>query len=84
MQGPRGVGQVVEQVIAASPQQSLRYRVIEGSPLSCHQGEITLKQLVSPRDRNWRATAARMFRAVLWRWEATRVDFKSATLEVRR
>ena len=44
MQGPRGVGQVVEQVIATSPLQRLRYRVIEGSPLSCHQGEITLTQ----------------------------------------
>ena len=30
MQGPRGVGQVVEQVIATNPLQHLRYRVIEG------------------------------------------------------
>ena len=45
MQGPRGVGQVVEQVIATSPQQSLRYRVIEGSPLTCHQGEITAEAI---------------------------------------
>ena len=45
MQGPRGVGQVVEQVIATSPQQSLRYRVIDGSPLTCHQGEITLNAI---------------------------------------
>ena len=43
MQGPHGVGQVVEQVIATSLH-SMRYRVIEGSPLTCHQGEITLKQ----------------------------------------
>ena len=45
MRGPRGVGQIVEQVIATSPRKSLRYRVIEGSPLTSHQGEITLKQL---------------------------------------
>jgi uncharacterized protein YndB with AHSA1/START domain len=44
MQGPRGVGPVTEQVIATRPLQRLRYRVIEGSPLSCHQGEITLTQ----------------------------------------
>ena len=53
MQGPRGVGQVVEQVIAASPQQRLRYRVIEGSPLSCHQGEITLKQSGGQTELDW-------------------------------
>lgn len=43
MQGPLGVGQIVEQVIASNPQQSVRYRVIEGSPLASHQGEITLE-----------------------------------------
>ena len=53
MQGPRGVGQVVEQVIAASPQQRLRYRVIEGSPLTCHQGEITLKQSDGHTELHW-------------------------------
>jgi uncharacterized protein YndB with AHSA1/START domain/catechol 2,3-dioxygenase-like lactoylglutathione lyase family enzyme len=53
MQGPRGVGQVVEQVIATSPQQNLRYRVIEGSPLSCHQGEITLKQSGGQTELHW-------------------------------
>ena len=53
MQGPRGVGQVVEQVIAASPQQSLRYRVIDGAPLSCHQGEITLKQFGGQTELHW-------------------------------
>ena len=53
LQGPRGVGQVVEQVIAASPQQSLRYRVIEGSPLTCHQGEITVKQSGGHTQLHW-------------------------------
>ena len=53
MQGPRGVGQVVEQVIATVPQQSLRYRVIEGSPLTCHQGEITLKESGAQTELVW-------------------------------
>ena len=53
MQGPRGVGKVVEQVIATSPLQRLRYRVIEGSPLSCHQGEITLKQTGGHTELVW-------------------------------
>ena len=53
MQGPRGVGKVVEQVIDASPLQRLRYRVIEGSPLSCHQGEITLKQTGGHTELVW-------------------------------
>ncbi len=53
MQGPPGVGQIVEQVIAASPQEGLRYRVIEGSPLTCHQGEITLKQCSTHTELNW-------------------------------
>ncbi len=53
MQGPRGVGQVVEQVIAANPQQKLRYRVIEGSPLTCHQGEITLNRSGGHTELHW-------------------------------
>lgn len=53
MQGPRGVGKVVEQVIATSPLQRLRYRVIAGSPLSCHQGEITLKQAGNQTELAW-------------------------------
>ncbi len=53
MQGPRGVGQVVEQVIATNPQQGLRYRVIEGSPLTCHQGEVTLKRSGTQTELHW-------------------------------
>ncbi len=53
MQGPRGVGKVVEQVIATSPLRRLRYRVIEGSPLTCHQGEITLKQTGDHTELVW-------------------------------
>jgi hypothetical protein len=47
------VGQIVEQVIAVNPQQSLRYRVIEGSPLACHQGEIALKQSGELTELHW-------------------------------
>jgi uncharacterized protein YndB with AHSA1/START domain/catechol 2,3-dioxygenase-like lactoylglutathione lyase family enzyme len=53
MSGPLGAGQVVEQVIATSPQESLRYRVIEGSPLTCHQGEITLKHSDGHTELHW-------------------------------
>jgi uncharacterized protein YndB with AHSA1/START domain/catechol 2,3-dioxygenase-like lactoylglutathione lyase family enzyme len=53
MQGPPGVGRVVEQVIDTDPQHSLRYRVIHGLPLTCHQGEITLKQSGAQTELHW-------------------------------
>jgi uncharacterized protein YndB with AHSA1/START domain/catechol 2,3-dioxygenase-like lactoylglutathione lyase family enzyme len=53
MKGSRGVGQIVEQVITTSPQQSLRYRVIEGAPLTCHQGEITLTESGGQTELHW-------------------------------
>ena len=53
MQGPPGVGHVVEQIIAVSPPKSLRYRVIEGTPLACHQGEITLQQSGEHTELHW-------------------------------
>ena len=53
MHGPPGVGQVVEQVIATNPQHSLRYRVIEGSPLASHQGEIILKECGGRTEVHW-------------------------------
>ena len=53
MRGPLGAGQVVEQVLATGPQESLRYRVIEGSPLTCHQGEITLKHCDGHTELHW-------------------------------
>ena len=43
----------MEQVIATSPRHHLRYRVIEGSPLSNHQGEITLKQTGEQTELVW-------------------------------
>jgi uncharacterized protein YndB with AHSA1/START domain/catechol 2,3-dioxygenase-like lactoylglutathione lyase family enzyme len=53
MRGALGAGQVVEQVLATGPQESLRYRVIEGSPLTCHQGEITLKHCDGHTELHW-------------------------------
>ena len=53
MHGPPGVGKIVEQVIATNPGQSLRYRVTQGSPLTCHQGEVTLKQLGDATKLHW-------------------------------
>ncbi len=53
MQGPPAVGQVIEQVIAVNPRKSLRYRVIEGTPLTSHQGEITLKQSGDQTELHW-------------------------------
>ena len=35
------------------PAESLRYRVIEGSPLTCHQGEITLKHSDGHTELHW-------------------------------
>jgi len=37
------LGVVVEQITSVIAQRQIRYRVIEGSPLHFHQGEITLK-----------------------------------------
>ena len=53
MQGPLGVGQIVEQVVAMNPQRSLRYRVIDGSPLACHQRELALKQSGELTEVHW-------------------------------
>jgi hypothetical protein len=36
-----------------NPQRSLRYRVIEGSPLACHQGELALKQSGELTELHW-------------------------------
>ena len=36
-------GEIIEQVIAENPPDSSRYRIIKGSPLVCHQGELLLR-----------------------------------------
>ncbi len=51
MHGP--AGKVVEQVIDCNPLQSLRYRVIKGSPLVCHQGEVRLTPVGSNTELTW-------------------------------
>ncbi len=53
MQGPPGVGKVVEQVIATNPEQCLRYRVTQGSPLTSHQGEVSMKQVGDTTELRW-------------------------------
>jgi catechol 2,3-dioxygenase-like lactoylglutathione lyase family enzyme/uncharacterized protein YndB with AHSA1/START domain len=53
MQGPPGVGVVVEQVIATHAPDSVRYRTIRGSPFVCHQGEIRLAGKENATDLNW-------------------------------
>ncbi|MBK5356582.1 SRPBCC family protein [Pseudomonas sp. TH41] len=52
MHGPGG--RVVEQVIDWQPPHSLRYRVTEGSPFICHQGEILLRDLGQATELTWR------------------------------
>ena len=51
MRGP--TGQVVEQVIDWNPPHSLRYRVIEGTPVTCHQGQIQLRDLGDATELTW-------------------------------
>ncbi|MBI5506963.1 MAG: SRPBCC family protein [Deltaproteobacteria bacterium] len=51
MQGP--TGKLVEQVIASDPPCSLRYRVIQGSPLRCHQGEVRLTPIGADTRLDW-------------------------------
>jgi uncharacterized protein YndB with AHSA1/START domain len=53
MQGPPGVGVVVEQIVAMRAPESLRYRVIQGSPFVCHQGEIRVAGKGSDTELNW-------------------------------
>ncbi len=53
MRGPLGVGRIVEQVVATNPRESLRYRVIEGSPLINHLGEITLMRSGGHTELDW-------------------------------
>lgn len=42
IQGVTGIAPFTEQVTAMSPMSQLRYRINAGSPLICHQGEMTL------------------------------------------
>lgn len=47
------IGTVVEQVIDVVPKQSIRYRVIQGSPFQDHQGEIRLVPNGAQTDVFW-------------------------------
>jgi uncharacterized protein YndB with AHSA1/START domain len=46
-------GTVVEQVVAWDPPRGYRYRVIEGSPLVCHQGEVRLVPTGNATELSW-------------------------------
>lgn len=50
--GPTGA--VVEQVVGWEPQQRLRYRIVDGSPFICHQGEMRLRPLGDKTELTWR------------------------------
>ncbi|MFZ3183506.1 MAG: SRPBCC family protein [Pseudomonas sp.] len=47
------VGQVVEQITEVIPQQSIRYRVIEGSPFVDHQGHILVASEGGQTEVTW-------------------------------
>lgn len=47
------LGPVLEQVTCAEEPRLIRYRVIEGSPFVCHQGEIQLKPVDGGTDITW-------------------------------
>src|SRR4030095_10528985 len=47
-------GTVVEQVVAWDPPRGYRYRVIKGSPLVCHQGEVRLVPTGNATEWSWR------------------------------
>lgn len=53
MQGPPGIGMVGEQVTGWLAQQRMRYRVIHGSPFSCHQGELALRAVDGQTELSW-------------------------------
>ena len=52
MKGP--AGSVVEQVVAWDPPFRYRYRVVEGSPFVCHQGDVQLEERNGGTELTWR------------------------------
>jgi catechol 2,3-dioxygenase-like lactoylglutathione lyase family enzyme len=53
MQGPPGIGVVVEQVVTEQAPHLLRYRVLKGSPFICHQGEVRLRHSGAGTQLDW-------------------------------
>lgn len=51
MKGPLGI--VTEQITTWQPLQGYRYRIIKGSPFTCHQGELTLTENGEGTDLVW-------------------------------
>jgi len=51
MKGP--VGTLTEQVLESNPPNHMCYRVVQGSPFVCHQGEIRLAPVGGATDLTW-------------------------------
>lgn len=51
LKGPGGT--LTEQIVEWNPPRSMRYRVIQGSPVVCHQGEIALATVGRATDVTW-------------------------------
>ena len=51
MRGPKM--NVREQVLGWDPQRSLDYRLMEGAPISCHQGRVELKPVAGGTELTW-------------------------------
>jgi hypothetical protein len=47
------LGTVVEQVVAWQPREGYRYRIIAGSPLACHQGQLRLHAVGEQTELHW-------------------------------
>jgi catechol 2,3-dioxygenase-like lactoylglutathione lyase family enzyme/uncharacterized protein YndB with AHSA1/START domain len=89
MKGPTGT--VVEQIVDWSPPHTLRYRVVDGSPFVCHQGEIRLTLAGAATDLEWSIRfrprlpgTGRLFRAFLgWLLDATVKKHLKPLIETR-
>jgi hypothetical protein len=51
MRGPKT--KLREQVLGWEPGRSLDYRLLEGAPISCHQGRVELKPVTDGTDLTW-------------------------------
>jgi len=51
MRGPKT--NLREQVVGWEPGRSLDYRLLEGAPISCHQGRVELRPVTGGTDLTW-------------------------------
>jgi catechol 2,3-dioxygenase-like lactoylglutathione lyase family enzyme/uncharacterized protein YndB with AHSA1/START domain len=52
MRGPKM--NLREQVTGWEPPRSLRYRLLDGAPITCHQGEVTLRSVPGGSELTWK------------------------------